>query len=59
MGIGIPIKKSPHIFDRLYQADTCQANTVGKGLGFSITQWIFDQHHCTVMYKALRMLVEE
>jgi two-component system, OmpR family, sensor kinase len=46
-GIGISEEDIPHIFDRLYQAESSRANSdkdIGNGLGLSICKWIAEAH---------------
>jgi signal transduction histidine kinase len=48
-GIGISEHDLPHIFDRLYKADTARSHGTGYGLGLAITRRIIeDLHHQTL-----------
>ena len=48
-GVGIADTDLPHIFDRLYKADTARSHGTGYGLGLSIAKKIIeDLHHQTL-----------
>ena len=48
-GIGIADTDLPHIFDRLYKADTARSHGTGYGLGLAIAKKIIeDLHHQTL-----------
>jgi signal transduction histidine kinase len=48
-GVGIADTDMPHIFDRLYKADTARSHGTGYGLGLAIARRIIeDLHHQTL-----------
>lgn len=48
-GIGIPVDKLPHIFERFYQVDTSLGKEYGgAGLGLAIVQRIVESHNGSV-----------
>lgn len=44
-GIGISNSDLPHIFDRLFKADSVRSSGTGYGLGLAITRKIIEDLH--------------